>query len=275
MINILLDFTQKVGHKLRLMQQNVENICNKDTSVESLVTKADVYVSDFFEKVIKKHFSHLNYMIIDEEKISRYGKDIFEKINNTEYQFVIDPIDGTLQYANNHPLYGISIGVYKNTKPLLGILYLPKLNEMAYFDGQKAYWVQNCFKKKEVKIELFPKEKSDSSIVFGHSWLWELTSEFSVQKAVFLDYYSAVSQSFYPLIGKGKAYCMSLKLWDIAGTIPLANYLGMKIYEYGTDKTYDRISPEFFNTDMKTKNKCVMCYPADYKELCGWLKPKM
>ncbi len=275
MIETLLAFAQKAGRKLKLMQQDVEHMGNKNASVESLVTQADIYISDIFKKTIRKHFSHLNYMIIDEEKISEYKNNIFKTINNTEYQFVIDPIDGTLQYANNHPLYGISIGVYKNSKPFLGILYLPELNEMAYFDGQKAYRVQNCFKKNEIKTELKPKKRSDSVIIFGHSWLWNFKPDFTTEKILLVDYYSAVSQSFYPLIGKGKACCMHLKLWDIAGTMPIANYLGMKIYEYGSDKVYDHISSEYFNDDMSTKKHCVMCYPSEYEEICSLLEPRI
>ena len=274
MIDTLLEFAHKAGNKLKLLCKNVENIGNKTDSVESLVTQADVYVSDFFEKTIKKHFSHLNYMIIDEEKMDRYGNDIFDAVKNTEYQFVIDPIDGTLQYASGHKLYGISVGVYKNGKPLMGVVYMPELNEMVYFDGKKAYWVQNSFKKNEIKTELLPNTKSNSPIIFGHLWLWNMKSEFSLRKAVLVDYYSAVSQSFYPLIGKAKAYVMKLKLWDIAGAIPIAKYLGMKIYEYGSMKIYDEISPEFFDKDMSTRKHCVLCYPEDYKEICSLIEPR-
>ena len=274
MIDVLLSFAQKAGKKLKLMQKNVEQIRLKEASVASLVTKADIYVSNLFEKTIKQHFSHLNYMIIDEEKISKYGDNIFDKINNTEYQFVIDPIDGTVQYANHHPLYGISIGVYKNAKPLMGIIYLPSLNELIYFDGDKAYHTENCFKKNEIKTELLPKENSNSQIVFLHSWMWKLKPRYSLEKALFFNYFSAVSQSFYALTGKAKAYCMNLKLWDIAGTIPIANYLGMKIYEYGSSKIYDKISPEFFNSDMSVKNHCIMCYPSEYEEICSLVEPQ-
>ncbi len=275
MIDVLLGFVKDAGSKLELIRSDIFPITNKDNSIESMVTQADIDVSNMFEETIKENFAELNYMIIDEEKISRYGDDVFDVINDTEYQFVIDPIDGTLLYANNHPLYGISIGVYKNTKPLLGIIYLSEINELTYYDGNKAYWVHNAFDKGEIISELLPNNRPSSSIIFGHSWLWNLTEKFSTEKALFLDYFSAVSQSFYPLIGKAKAYCMFLKLWDIAGTIPLANYLGMKIFEYGTGKVYDSISSEYFDVHMNTKKHCIMCHPEDYDEICSMVQPKI
>ena len=274
MIDILLKFTQKAGRKLKSMRKNVKTMGNKDSSVSSLVTQADVYISDIFAKTVKKHFSHLSYMIIDEEKITNYGKDIFNKIKSTEYQFVIDPIDGTIQYANNHPLYGITIGVYKNAKPLMGLIYLPEIEEMIYFDGKKAYYVQNCFKKNEIKTELLPQAKADTSIIFGHPWLWDLTSEFSTDKALFLDYFASVSQCFYSLLSKAKGYCMWLYLWDIAGTLPIAEYLGIKLYKYGSNKACNGISPDFFDSDMGLKDLCVMCHSKDYKEICSMVCPK-
>lgn len=272
MIDILLDFAKTAGKQLKLRRKNI-SVCHKDGSVHSLVTKADLYVSDLFTKTIEKHFSHLNYMIIDEEKISSYGDKIFEAVNQSEYQFVIDPIDGTIQYANNHPLYGISLGVYKNRKPLMGIIYMPDINELVYFDGKKAYWVQNSFKKNAVFKELHPAATSNAPIIFGHTWHWNLTDKFSLEKTLFLNYFSAVSQSFYPLIGKAKAYCMNVKLWDIAGTIPIADYLGLKLHEYGSSKIYNEISPEFFNTDMSVKKHCILCYPKDFEEISSWVKP--
>ena len=91
---------------------------------------------------------------------------------------------------------------------------------------------------------------------------------------MFWDYFSAVSQSFYTLIGKARAYGFNLKLWDIAGTLPIANYLGMKLYEHGTTKVYDKISPDYFNNDMGMKKSCVLCYPTDYEEISSLIKPK-
>ena len=43
----------------------------------------------------------------------------------------------------------------------------------------------------------------------------EIKKGFSTKDAVFVDYYSAVAQSLYTLVGKAKAYCMNVKLWDI------------------------------------------------------------
>lgn len=274
MINVLLDFIKTAGFYLKQNQETIKPLLNKDSSVCSVVTQADLYVSDLFEKTLKNNFSDLNYIIIDEEKISKYGDDIFDKINQSEYQFVIDPVDGTIQYANGHCLYGITIGVYKNSKPLIGIIYMPKLNELLYFDGVKAYHVENAFTDKEIKTELLPQSESVAPIAFANQFVWNINNDISASKIVFFNYFSAVSQCFYTLLGKSQALCMKTRLWDISGAIPIANYLGIKIFEYGTKKVYDSISPEYFNKDMSVKNSCIMCYEKNYDEIANLVTPK-
>ena len=275
MIEELLAFTQKAGKIILKQRNNIKPLKHKDNTVESVVTQTDETISDLFEKFIKKQFSNLDYIIIDEEKISKYGKDVFKYVEKSDYQFVIDPIDGTIQYANGHSLYGLTIGVYKKGKPMLGIIYLPEINELIYCDEQKAYYVQKAFTKKEQKNEIKKQNKSSSSIIFGHTWIWDLTDEFSIQNTVLIDYYSAVSQCLYTLVGKAKGYAMYLHLWDVAGAIPIAEKVGMKIFEYGSEKTYNKISPLCFTTEMWTRKPCILCHQADYKNICSIIKSKI
>lgn len=274
MIDVLLEFTRQAGNIMCASQQKAQTIKAKDASVCSIVTKTDILVSEMFAKTIASNFADLNYMIIDEETISQYGDKIFDKINSTEYQFVIDPIDGTIQYANGHPLYGITIGVYQNKKPLVGLIYLPKTRELLYFDSKKCFFVENAFSNNEQKNQLLPHTKTSSPIIFGHYWLWKLTDRFSLSDTLLLNYFSAVSQSMYTLIGRAKAYALSLHLWDIAGVLPIANYLGYKILEYGTKKSYDSISDEFFTINMDTKNPCILCYPEEFDKICSIVEPR-
>ena len=113
MIDTLLKFAREAGELMKAKKYDLHSQKNKSSSVESLVTEADIMVSDLFAKTISESFSALDYMIIDEEKISGYGEDIFSEIDKHEYQFVIDPIDGTTQYAGGHPFYGITVGDIK------------------------------------------------------------------------------------------------------------------------------------------------------------------
>ena len=267
MIEVLLDFARQAGDLMENRQQKMHDLGNKEANVASVVTDVDIKISDLFEQTVQSHFADLNYMIIDEEKITRYHGDIFDKIAQTDYQFVIDPIDGTIQYAHGHPLYGLTIGVYKKGIPLLGVIYMPKLQELMYCDEHKAYRVKNAFTPQAEKTELLPLQKANAPIIFGHTWYWRPSKNFSTDKALLLNYFSAVSQTFYPLIGEAIACCLHAHLWDIAGALPIARRLGFKIFEYNSDRVYDVLSPEYFTEDMHTKNPCVLCRPQDLAQI--------
>ena len=48
----------------------------------------------------------------------------------SEYQWVIDPLDGTTNFAHALPMFSISIGLSKNYEPVLGVVYDPFRDEM-------------------------------------------------------------------------------------------------------------------------------------------------
>lgn len=82
-----------------------------------ILTEADLAISRFLISRIKKAFPDHN--IIDEE-FGPLGR-------GSEYTWVIDPIDGTSNFAVGSPLYGIIIGLLKGTDPVAGGIALPSV----------------------------------------------------------------------------------------------------------------------------------------------------
>ena len=111
---------------------------NKDVTFKAkkdLVTKYDVAVEDYLKKEFSKYFKEFNL--------------IAEESDNSQIKFsnsiIIDPIDGTTNFVNGVPHTAISVGVYKNKKPYIGIVYNPILDELysakvgqgAFLNGKK------------------------------------------------------------------------------------------------------------------------------------------
>jgi len=46
-----------------------------------------------------------------------------EQSKSHEYNWIIDPLDGTTNFMHGLPVYAISIGLVKNNKPILGVVY--------------------------------------------------------------------------------------------------------------------------------------------------------
>lgn len=57
-----------------------------------------------------------------------------------EYMWVIDPLDGTTNFVHQIPVYSISIGLLRNRKMIMGIVYEINRDELFYaWENSKAY----------------------------------------------------------------------------------------------------------------------------------------
>ncbi len=87
-----------------------------------VVTNADMASSNLILSTIKEHFP--DHGIISEEE-----EDV--QIDK-EYVWIVDPIDGTRNYATHTPLFGISIAVARNNAVEYAAILLPYMNELFY-----------------------------------------------------------------------------------------------------------------------------------------------
>ncbi len=87
---------------------------------KDLVTKYDISIENFLKEKFLSEFHDFNI--------------IAEESDNTNIEFnnsiIIDPIDGTTNFVNRVPHICISVGVYKNRKPFIGVVYNPILDEL-------------------------------------------------------------------------------------------------------------------------------------------------
>lgn len=94
-----------------------------------LVTNLDLEVEQYIIKRLKEKYK--DFDIISEEY------NFNSKL--TDNCITIDPIDGTINFANNLPFWVIQVGLIKNKKTVAAVIYAPKLNELYYADETGAY----------------------------------------------------------------------------------------------------------------------------------------
>jgi len=98
-----------------------------------VLTKTDLAVGSLLIKKIGEAYPEHN--IIDEEA------GIIN--NHSEYTWVIDPIDGTSNFAEGVPLYGIMIGLLHENRPTAGGIALPAFSEICVAEKGKGAWCNN------------------------------------------------------------------------------------------------------------------------------------
>ena len=101
---------------------------------KDLVTKYDVAVENYLKKEFSKYFPEFN-IIAEESDNSKI------EFNNS---IIIDPIDGTTNFVNGVPHTSISVGVYKDKKPYIGIVYNPILDELYVAKTGKGAYLNGC-----------------------------------------------------------------------------------------------------------------------------------
>jgi len=126
-----LDFSIKLARKvgLYLMQYwgDALNVSEK-TSFQDLVTDCDRYAQQMIVQEIRKHFP--SDAILAEE-------GVFEK---GERMWIIDPIDGTMNYVHGLPSFAVGIAYAERENVILGVAHDPLLNETYYaLKGSGAY----------------------------------------------------------------------------------------------------------------------------------------
>jgi myo-inositol-1(or 4)-monophosphatase len=88
-------------------------------SAFDLVTDIDRASEDLIVSAIAAAYPH--HAILAEESGA---------IGEAEYTWLIDPIDGTNNYAHGYPYFCVSLGLWRGQTPLLGVIYNPMLDEL-------------------------------------------------------------------------------------------------------------------------------------------------
>ena len=85
-----------------------------------LVTQADVAADKLITEGIRK--SYPDHVILSEELNP-------DQLTDAEHLWIIDPIDGTVNFAHQHPQVAISIAYYHKGKARVAVVYNPFLDE--------------------------------------------------------------------------------------------------------------------------------------------------
>jgi len=148
MKNLLISALKASGDTLLEYFNKPLEIKQKE-SQSSIVTEADIASEKVIIGLVKDRFPGHN--IISEE----FGF----LDNNSEYTWIIDPLDGTSNFASGIPWFGILITLFKQNTPVMAGAFLP-VQDLMYFaeEGKGAYRNGNLLpkiKNKELKDSLF------------------------------------------------------------------------------------------------------------------------
>lgn len=124
---ILIEATNAGAAQLKHFFNGKFTISHKE-GINNLVTEADHASDKAIRDVIKKAFP--DHGIVSEESD--------EKVTNSDYKWIIDPIDGTVNFANGIPICCVSIGLEHKGTMYMGAVYNPILKEFFFAEKNKG-----------------------------------------------------------------------------------------------------------------------------------------
>ncbi|MEO0380224.1 MAG: inositol monophosphatase [Pseudomonadota bacterium] len=97
-----------------------------------LVTAADIAAEAMITRGLQMAFPHA--LVVGEEAVSK-NPDLLNGIAEAELCFIIDPVDGTWNFAKGMPLFGTIIAVCRFGQPVLGLIYDPVGDDLIVTDN--------------------------------------------------------------------------------------------------------------------------------------------
>ena len=205
-LNIMIKAGEKASKILIRDFGEIENLQVSKKGPADFVTNSDLKVEKIIIEELKKAKPH--YSIISEEKGIENNKDK----NNT---WIIDPIDGTVNFLHGVPHFAISIALKSNNEIISGLIFDPIKNEMFYAEKNNGAYFNNQRIRVSKKNEL-----NNCLFVTGGKIEKEPDLPFRKSGCAALD-------MAYVASGRYDGYFQNnLKLWDIAAGIILVKEAG-------------------------------------------------
>ena len=214
-LNIMIKASEKASKGLIRDFGELEQLQVSIKGPSDFVTNADTKA----EKIIIDELtrSRKNYSILSEESGSKENKDI-------DNVWIIDPIDGTINFLHGVPHFAISIALKSNNEIVSGLIYDPIKDEMFYAEKNNGAYFNNkrirVSKRKKIEDCLFASGEIDNENIKQKT-----NAKLSIRKSG-----SAALDMAYVASGRYDGYFQkNLNLWDIAAGIIIVKEAGGQV----------------------------------------------
>ena len=205
-LNIMIKASEKASKILIRDFGEIEKLQVSKKGPSDFVTNSDLKAEKIIIEELKK--ARPNYSIISEENGIEDNKD-------KENVWIIDPIDGTINFLHGVPHFAISIALKSNNEIVSGLIFDPIKNEIFYAEKNNGAFFNNH------RIRVSKKNDVDDCL---------FATGGKVEKEIDLTYRKsgcAALDMAYVASGRFDGYFQNnLNLWDIAAGIILVNEAG-------------------------------------------------
>ena len=205
-LNIMIKASEKASKILIKDFGEIEKLQVSKKGPYDFVTNSDLKTEQIIIDELKK--AKPNYSILSEEKGIENNKDE----NNT---WIIDPIDGTINYLHGIPHFAISIALKSYDQIIAGLIYDPIKDEMFYAEKNNGAYFNNQ------RIKVSKKNKIEDCLFVAGSKI-NYDNELLIRNSG-----CAALDMAYVASGRYDGYFQkNINLWDIAAGIIIVEEAG-------------------------------------------------
>lgn len=204
-----------------------KTLATTEKSGVDFTTQADIQADGFIQRLVKEKYPHAT--LLTEET----APGDYQSLINVENLVVVDPLDGTTNFSRGDPYFAISIALVEFGKPKVGVVYLPKKDELywAQSDHDSSFYNDNSIRVSET-------DNLKKSVVTC-AWSWDLVKRDEMYKLLgkiypnvraFITKGSAAAELAGLARGDIDIFCIpGLKPWDVAAAALFVEKAGGKI----------------------------------------------
>ena len=210
-LNLMIKACEKASKILIRDFGEIEKLQVSKKGPSDFVTNSDLKTEKIIIDELKK--GRPDYSVVSEENGIIKNKD-------NKNTWIIDPIDGTVNFLHGIPHFAISIALKHEDKIISGLIFDPIKDEMFYAEKNNGAYLNN----KRIRVS---KKNNINECLFATSGLIEKKLNLTYRKSG-----SAALDLAYIACGRYDGYFQkNLQLWDIAAGLVIVKEAGGVINE--------------------------------------------
>jgi myo-inositol-1(or 4)-monophosphatase len=254
----LLKAAEAGAKELQRFFNGTFKISNKE-GVNNLVTEADHAAEKAIIDIIKTEFP--DHFILSEE--------VGEIKTESEFKWIIDPIDGTVNFANGIPICCVSIAIEQEGEIIMGAVHNPLMNE--FFFAQKGFGA--TLNDKKIRVSDKP-DVPTSCLVTGFPYTYldvpngplQVFEKFIRHGIAVRRLGSAAIDLCWVAAGRFDGfYEHKLNAWDSAAGFLIVEEAGGKVTDFKGDP-YSIYQPHILATNGKIHDEMLLALNGKWKE---------
>lgn len=138
---VAINAAAKAGEFIKSRQGTIKELGTK-SSAQDLVTEVDKGAEQMIRRLVKTHYP--DHDILGEEGVEPGIDSVtaaLEAARDSEFLWIVDPVDGTTNFVHGFPFYAVSIALAVGGELTVGVIYDPVRDEMFVAEKGKGAYV--------------------------------------------------------------------------------------------------------------------------------------